>query len=107
MVGGAQTLEGVCYSCGRVTVSFVILQVAYEGRGRRCDIPISTAPAVEPAMIDRTGVGPFLTGCDSSCVEAIVTDAAGFTKTDELARAGRVRGAVEDRDKSSIGLKFL
>jgi hypothetical protein len=34
-------------------------------------IPISTAPAVDPAMIDRSGFGPFLTGWDSSCAGAI------------------------------------
>jgi hypothetical protein len=32
--------------------------------------PISTAPAVDPAIMDRRGLGPFFTDCDSSVAEA-------------------------------------
>lgn len=68
LVRGASSELTLGRVCDRCIAIFVSRHVAKGSRaeGTRAAIPISTAPAVEPARMDRKGVGPFLAGDESS-----------------------------------------
>ena len=59
------TLGGIGDSCWRAWLAPSC--VIREEVRMSADVPISIAPAVEPAMIDRRALGPFLAGWESCC----------------------------------------